>query len=300
MHSKTLGDSKRYVYEYEGIQGGFMSLSVNTNLSAIEAYNNLNTTNTAMQTSINQLSSGLKIQTAADNAAGYVISQGLQTQANGLGVAINNGQDAVSVLQIATGAMNQQISILQTMNQLATQAANGGANNKTSNNADQQEFKALQSQLDQIAGSTQFGSTQLLDGTYTGQSFQIGAYATSVDQVVVSIGNLSAASLGVSSTSTNISTASAALSAMASVQAAITAVASAEASVGAAQNQIQDIIANDTVAQQNVTSANSTLVDTNMAKAMTTFSSQQVLMQAGVGMLSQAQALPQLILKLIP
>ncbi|MHB1903745.1 MAG: flagellin N-terminal helical domain-containing protein [Ferrimicrobium sp.] len=277
-----------------------MSLSVNTNISAIEAYNNLNATNTAMQTSINQLSSGLKIQNASQGAADYVISQGLQTQANGLGVAINNGQDAVSVLQIATGAMNQQISILQTMNQLATQAANAGANNTTSNNADQQEFAALQNQLDQIANSTQFGSTQLLNGTYTGQSFQIGAYASSVDQVVVSIGNLGAASLGVSAASTNISTASAAFSAMASVQAAITSVASAEAAIGAAQNQIQDIIANDTVAQQNVTSANSTLVDTNMAKAMTNFSSQQVLMQAGVAMLSQAQALPQLILKLIP
>jgi flagellin len=275
-----------------------MSLSVNTNISAIEAYNNLNATNNAMQTSINQLSSGLKIQNASQGAADYVISQGLQTQANGLGVAINNGQDAVSVLQIATGAMNQQISILQTMNQLATQAANAGANNTTSNNADQQEFVALQNQLDQIANSTQFGSTQLLDGSYTGQSFQIGAYASSVDQVVVSIGNLGAASLGVSTAS--ISTASAAFSAMASVQAAITQVASAEAAIGATQNQIQDIISNDTVAQQNVTSANSTLVDTNMAKAMTNFSSQQVLMQAGVAMLSQAQALPQLILKLLP
>ncbi len=278
-----------------------MSLSVNTNISAIEAYNNLNATNSAMQTSINQLSSGLKIQNASQGAADYVISQGLQTQANGLGVAINNGQDAISVLQIATGAMNQQISILQTMNQLATQAANAGANNTTSSNADQQEFAALQAQLDQIANSTQFGSsTQLLNGTYTGQSFQIGAYASSVDQVVVSIGNLGSASLGVSAASVNISTASAAFSAMASVQAAIGTVASAEAAVGATQNQIQDIIANDTVAQQNVTSANSTLVDTNMAKAMTNFSSQQVLMQAGVAMLSQAQALPQLILKLLP
>jgi flagellin len=277
-----------------------MSLSVNTNISAIEAYNNLNATNNAMQTTINQLSSGLKIQTAADNAAGYVISQGLQTQANGLGVAINNGQNAVSVLQIATGAMNQQISILQTMNQLATQAANQGANNSSSYSAQQQEFQALQNQLDQIANSTQFGSTQLLNGSYTGQSFQIGAYNSSVDQVVVSIGNLGSSALGVSTTSASIGSASFALNAMTLVQAAITAVASAEASVGAAQNQIQAIIANDTVAQQNVTAANSTLIDTNMAKAMTTFSSQQVLMQAGVGMLSQAQALPQLILKLIP
>jgi flagellin len=229
-----------------------------------------------------------------------VISQGLQTQANGLGVAVNNGQDAISVLQIATGAMNQQISILQTMNQLATQAANGGANNATSSNADQQEFTALQNQLDQIANSTQFGSTQLLNGTYTGQSFQIGAYASSVDQVVVSIGSLSSGALGVSTASAAISTASAAFAAMSLVQAAIAQVASAEAAIGASQNQIQDIISNDTVAQQNVTSANSTLVDTNMAKAMTNFSSQQVLMQAGVAMLSQAQALPQLILKLLP
>jgi flagellin len=277
-----------------------MSLSVNTNISAIEAYNNLNATNNAMQTSINQLSSGLKIQNASQGAADYVISQGLQTQANGLGVAVNNGQDAISVLQIATGAMNQQISILQTMNQLATQAANGGANNATSSNADQQEFTALQNQLDQIANSTQFGSTQLLNGTYTGQSFQIGAYASSVDQVVVSIGSLSSGALGVSTASAAISTASAAFAAMSLVQAAITQVASAEAAIGASQNQIQDIISNDTVAQQNVTSANSTLVDTNMAKAMTNFSSQQVLMQAGVAMLSQAQALPQLILKLLP
>ncbi len=281
-----------------------MSLSVNTNISAIEAYNNLNATNNAMQTTINQLSSGLRIQTAANNAAGYVISQGLQTQANGLGVAINNGQNAVSVLQIATGAMNQQISILQTMNQLATQAANAGANNTSSNNAQQQEFQALQNQLDQIASSTQFGSQQLLNGSYSNQSFQIGAYATSVDQIAVTIPTLGTAALSLSAgTATgdvNILSATAALSAMAAVQAAITTVASAEATVGAAQNQIQAIIANDTVAQQNVTAANSTLIDTNMAKAMTTFSSQQVLMQAGVGMLSQAQALPQLILKLIP
>ena len=277
-----------------------MSLSVNTNISAIEAYNNLNATNNAMQTTINQLSSGLQIQTAANNAAGYVISQGLQTQANGLGVAINNGQDANSVLQIATGAMNQQISILQTMNQLATQAANAGASNSSSRNADQQEFAALQSQLDQIANSTSFGSKQLLNGSFVGESFQIGAYASSVDQVVVTIGALTTGALSLAAGSVNISTSSAALAAMVAVQSAISTVASVEANVGAVQNQIQAIIANDTVSQQNVTAANSTLVDTNMAQAMTTFSSQQVLMQAGVAMLSQAQALPQLILKLIP
>ncbi|WP_298337693.1 flagellin [Ferrimicrobium sp.] len=277
-----------------------MSLSVNTNISAIEAYNNLNATNNAMQTTINQLSSGLQIQTAANNAAGYVISQGLETQANGLGVAINNGQDANSVLQIATGAMNQQVAILQTMNQLATQAANSGASNTNSLTADQQEFAALQNQLDQIANSTQFGSQQLLNGSFANESFQIGAYDSSVDQIVVTIGALTTGALGVSSGTISIGSSTAALGAMLAVQSAITQVATTEAQVGAIQNQIQAIVANDTVGQQNVTSANSTLIDTNMAQAMTTFSSQQVLMQAGVAMLSQAQALPQLILKLLP
>jgi flagellin len=277
-----------------------MSLSVNTNIAAIEAYNNLNATSNAMQTTIEQLSSGLQIQTAADNAAGYVISQGLETQANGLGVAINNGQNAISVLQIATGAMNQQVAILQKMNELATQAANAGTANTNSLNADQQEFAALQSQLDQIANSTSFGSQQLLNGSYSNESFQIGAYDSANDQVVVSIGALTTGALGVSSTDISISSSSYALAAMSAVQNAILAVASAEANIGAIQNQIQAIVANDTVSQQNVQAANSTLVDTNMAQAMTKFSSQQILMQAGVAMLSQAQALPQLILKLLP
>ncbi|MGC8464387.1 MAG: flagellin [Acidimicrobiales bacterium] len=277
-----------------------MALTINTNISAIDAYNNLNATSNAMAQTVSQLSSGLQIQTAADNASGYVIAQGLNVQANGLGVAITNGQDATSVLQIASGAMNQQVAILQRMNQLATTAANGGAQSSTSQNADQQEFAALQSQLDQIANSTQFGSTQLLNGTYSGQVFQVGAYNSTNDQLTVTIQGMSSASLGVSSASASITSTTFAQAAMSLVQSAISTVASAEANIGAAQNQIQAIINNDTVGQQNVQSAYSTLVDTNVAQAMTSFSSQQVLMQAGVAMLSQAQSLPQMLLKLIP
>ncbi len=277
-----------------------MSLSVNTNISAIDAYNNLNATSNNMQSAISELSSGLQIQTAADNASGYVIAQGLNVQANGLGVAINNGQSAISVLQIAEGAMNQQVSILQRMNELATQASNAGTANTSSLAADQQEFAALQNQLDQIAQSTQFGQTALLNGSYQNESFQIGAYAAAADQVVVSIATMTSSAMGVSAASVSIGTATAALSAMSAVQSAISYVASAEAVVGATQNQIQAIIANDTVSQQNVQSAYSTMVDANVAQAMTKFSSDQVLMQSGIAMLSQAQSLPQLLLKLIP
>lgn len=277
-----------------------MSLTVNTNLSAIDAYNHLNATSSALSKTTSELSSGLQIQTAADNASGYVVAQGLETQANGLGVGVTNGQNAISVLQIASGAMNQQISILQRMNQLATTAANSGANSTASNSADNQEFAALQNQLDQIASSTSFSGTSLLNGTYTG-TFQIGAYNnTAQDQVSVSIQGLSSTALSLSSSTVNISNGTSALSAMTAVQSAISTVASAEAAVGATQNQIQAIISNDTVSQQNVQSAYSSLVDTNVAQAMTTFSSQQVLEQVGTAMLGQAQQMPQLLLKLIP
>jgi flagellin len=276
-----------------------MSLTVNTNLAAINAYNNLNATSNAMGKSVSELSSGLQIQTAADNASGYVVAQGLETQANGLGVAVTNGQNAISVLQIASGAMNQQISILQRMNQLATTAANGGANSTSSTAADQQEFSALQSQLDQIANSTSFGGKNLLDGTFTG-TFQIGAYSNTVSQINVTIGTLTSSTLGVGTSAASIGTATAAYNAISLVQAAIASVASVEANVGASQNQIQAIISNDTVGQQNVQSAYSSLVDTNVAQTMTQFSSEQVLTQVGVSMLSQANSMPQLLLKLIP
>ncbi len=277
-----------------------MTMSVNTNLSAINAYNNLNATSNQMNSTVAELSSGLQIQTAAQDASGYVISQGLNVESSGLGQAIQNGQNGVSVLQIAEGAMNQQVSILQRMNQLATQAANSGAMSSSSYTAVQAEFSQLQSQLDQIASSTSFGTTSLLAGNYTG-TFQIGAYSSTVDQVTVTIAGTSTGAMGVAAASVSIGTnAASAQAAMSAVQAAITYVSSAEAQVAAVQNQIQAVISNDTISQQNVQSAYSTLVDANMAQAMTAYSSQQVLMQAGVAMLGQAQQLPSLILKLIP
>ncbi|KJF17953.1 flagellin N-terminal helical domain-containing protein [Acidithrix ferrooxidans] len=276
-----------------------MSLSINTNIAAIDAYNNLNNTSNAMSKTISQLSSGLQIQTAADNASGYVIAQDLQAQSNGLNVGITNGQNAIAVLQIADGAMNQQASILQRMNQLATQASNQGAMTSNAYSAVNAEFTSLASQLNQIANSTSFGSATntLLTSTQT-LTFQLGAFNTGANQVTVGMNatTLGALSLG----GVSIGSGTAALSAMGAVQAAIDNISSIQGALGAAQNQIQADIANLTVSQQNVQSAHSTLVDTNVAQAMTTFSSQQILMQAGTAMLSQAQQLPNLLLKLIP
>jgi flagellin len=172
-----------------------MSLTVNTNLAAISAYNNLSMTDTSLSASIQKLSSGKQVTTAADDAAGYVVSQELTQQANGYGVAIANAQNGVSVLQTAQGAMNQITSILQKMSTLSLQAANGGATDSTAQAADDAEFQALSSQIDQIANTTSFGNHNLLDGSYTGQTFQIGSNNSSTNQVSVSIASLASANL---------------------------------------------------------------------------------------------------------
>jgi flagellin len=275
------------------------SLVVDTNLSAITALNDLNATNSKMASAIRELSSGLQVQTAADGPAQYVTSQALESQANGYSTAIANAQDGVSLIQTASGALNQISSILQTMDQLALSSANGATNDATSLAANQQEFAALQSDINQIAGTTSFGQTTLLDGSFSSQTLQVGAFDLSNQQISLSIAAATAGALGVTSGVVGVGSASSAQAAVTAVQSAISSVDSIEASVGAVQNELQAIVANLTVGQQNLSAADSQLVDVNMAQEMTTFSTDQILEQTGVSMLSQAQQAPQLVLKLI-
>ena len=273
------------------------SLVVNSNLQALNAYNNLNQTDSAMTKAISELSSGLQIQTAADNPAGYVIAEGLQSQANGYTQAISNSQNGVSLIQTASGALNQIASILQTMNSLALSSANGATNDTNSLNANQQEFSALASQIDQIANTTSFGTTKLLDGTFSNQTLQVGAFDNSNNVLTLSVSAATTGALSVSGLS--VASAASAQAAMSAVQAAINTVASSEANVGATQNQLNAIVANLTVGQQNLQAAYSGLVDVNFAQETTTFSTDQILMQSGVAMLSQAQQSPSMVLKLL-
>ena len=273
------------------------SLVVNSNLSALNAYNNLNQTDSAMTKAISELSSGLQIQTAADNPAGYVVAEGLESQSNGMQQAISNAQDGVSLIQTASGALNQITSILQTMNQLALSSANGATNDSNSLNANDQEFQALASEINQISSSTQFGSKQLLDGTFSNQVLQVGAFNSSNDQLTLNISGSSTGALKISGLS--IASAPNAASAVASVQAAIDSISSIEANVGATQNQLTAVVNNLTVGQQNLQSAYSGLVDVNFAQETTTYSTDQILMQSGVAMLSQAQQTPSMVLKLL-
>ena len=275
------------------------SLVVNTNQSAINAFNNLNSTDAAMTKAISELSSGLQIQTAADNPAGYVVAEGLESQANGFTQAISNAQAGVSLIQTASGALNQITSILQTMNQLALCSANGATNDTGSLNANEQEFVALQNQIDQIANTTSYGTKALLDGTFSNQSLQVGAFDNSNQQLTLTIGAATTGALGVASTSVSVASQASAQAAVSAVQAAISTVASIEANVGATQNQLAVVVANLTVGQQNLQSAYSGLVDVNFAQETTTFTTDQILMQSGISMLSQAQQTPSLVLKLL-
>jgi flagellin len=275
------------------------SLVVNTNLSAIDAYNSLNATDTMETKAISELSSGLSIQTAADGPAAYVTSQSLTAQSNGYQAAISNAQNGVSLIQTASGALNQISSILQTMNQLALSSANGATQDSTSLAANQQEFAALQADINQIASTTSYGTTNLLDGTFSGQQLQVGAFDISNQQISITIGNSNAASLGVTVGVVGVGSAASAQSAIADIQNAISNVDTIEAGVGATQNELQAIAANLTVGQQNLTAATSQLVDVNMAQEMTQFSTDQILMQTGTAMLSQAQQAPNLVLKLV-
>jgi flagellin len=277
-------------------------LLINYNQAAVSSYNNLDSTNTALTSIVGHLSSGLAIQTAADNPAGYVVGQYLQAQANGYTQAISNTQDAVSVLQTAQGALGQEATILQTMATLANQAANGGTQSAGTLAAAQSEFVSLQNELDQIAQSTSYGSTSLLNGSYSNETFQVGPYNSASNQISISIADSSASSLGVGSlgtTAISIGTVAGAEAAMTAVAAAISTVAGQASGVGATQNQVTSLAANLMTAQQNIQSAHANLVDINVASATTTFTTLQILEQAGVAILSQAEQLPSLAQKLM-
>ncbi len=170
-----------------------MGLRINQNIAAMNSYRNLSITDGQMSKSLEKLSSGFRINRAADDAAGLAISEGLRSQVGGLKVAVRNAQDGVSVVQTAEGALTETHSILQRMRDLAVQASNDGALSDTDKAKADKEYQALASELDDIASKTTFNGTNLLDGSYTNKDFQVGA--NSGEKLTVSIGDMSAATI---------------------------------------------------------------------------------------------------------
>ena len=277
-----------------------MSLRINQNIDAQNAYRNLSTTQGQMSKSLEKLSSGFRINRAADDAAGLAISEGLRSQIGGIKVAVRNTQDGISVVQTAEGGLSETTSILQRMRDLAVQAANEGGNDTNSNKALDSESDELNKELDRIANKTTFNNVKLLDGSFN-KVFQVG-YASG-DTTAVKIDNGTASS-GFSSTALavngiDLTTASGASAAIGSIDTAIKNVSTARANLGAIQNRFEHTINNLNTTAENLTASESRIRDTDMAQEMTNFTRTQILTQAGTSMLAQANQTPQSVLKLL-
>ena len=256
---------------------------VQHNLTAMNANRNLSTVTGAQQKSTEKLSSGYRINRAADDAAGLSISEKLRSQIRGLDKAASNSQDGISLVQVAEGALNETHSILQRMNELATQAAND-TNTSSDRDALQQEMDQLTSEIDRIRSTTQFNSMNLLDGTFTGMRLQVGAL--SGQSISISITNMNASTLKVSGL--KVSSFSAAGAAMASIQAAINSVSNMRSKLGAIQNRLEHTINNLQTTSENTSAAESRIRDVDMATEMVEYSKNNILAQAGQSMLAQA------------
>jgi flagellin len=268
-----------------------MSLRVNTNIAAMNAYRNLTATEGQMGKSLEKLSSGFRINRAADDAAGLVNSESLRSQIGGLKVATRNAQDGISVAQTAEGALNEVHSILQRMRDLSVQRANAGGNSATANTAIDSEYAALAAEVDRIGTSTEFNGNKLLDGTYNAATgtFQVGANATDTVSLDLSTVDLSAVSTALGTTATSI----------AGVDAQIAVVSGARGTLGAFQNRLEHTVANLGVAVENLSASESRIRDTDMAQEMTAFSRNQIMNQAGTAMLAQANQASQSVLSLL-
>lgn len=269
-------------------------MRINTNVAALNAHRNLFGNDNSLGKTMEKLSSGFRINRAADDAAGLAISEKMRYQINGLNQAQRNAQDGISLLQTAEGALTEVHAMLQRMNTLANQAATG-----TYDDADrtalQEEVTALIAEIDNIANSTNFNGIKLLDGTEPSVTFQIGVEASNT--IDANLADMTSGTL--LSNGVNISTQQGASDALAEIEAAIKAVSTQRGEFGAVQNRLEHTINNLGVTAENLSASESRIRDADMAHEMTTFTKQQILVQAGTAMLAQANARPQSVLQLL-
>lgn len=260
-----------------------MGLRINQNIAAMNSYRNLSVTDGQMSKSLEKLSSGFRINRAADDAAGLSISEGLRAQVGGLKVGARNAQDGVSVVQTAEGALTEVHSMLQRMNDLAVQY-NNGTNNADSQAALSSEFNALKTEIDRIQTNTKFNGVSLFPTTAAAVTFQVGYSST--DAIGFTLGIVSLGTLVITDGGT-------------SAQAAVTNVSTKRADLGALQNRFEHAINSINVAVENLSASESRIRDTDMAQEMVSYTRSQILSQAGTAMLAQANQGSQGVLQLL-
>jgi len=277
-----------------------MGIVIGTNPTAMQTLRSLNKTNRTLQSSMVKLSSGMRINSAKDDAAGLGISEILRAQVSSLGVASRNSADAISALQIAESSMNEIHNVLNRMRELAMQSASGQLSNQQRGFLDQ-EMSQLREEVTRISATTEFNGKVLTNGAFaTGAStltFQVGTHNTANDRINVNITTMSATGLAIQTMSLSVQTR--AQSALDVLDAAINEVSAQRASLGAMMNRLTITIDNLASAEENVAGANSRIRDVDVGKEMGKMVSHQILSQAGTSMLTQANSLPQTALALI-
>lgn len=271
-----------------------MSLRINQNISAMNTHRQLVQTDKALSTSLERLSSGLRINRAADDSAGLAISQRLRSQVDGLKMASQNAEQAKNMVQTSEGFLGEIHNMLGRMRVLAVQASSDTveAENRQSLEG---EFALLRDEIDRIATAAEYNGKKLLDGTFSGQ-FQVGANSGADNTITFSIDSVSSADLGIDAST--ITTLTDAVSALDELLTAIDTVSTIRSDLGTIQNRLAYTVSSVDNAAENLASSESTIRDLDISDEVTEFTKSQILVQAGMSMLAQANAVPQNVLAL--
>ena len=274
-----------------------MSSTINTNVQSLNAQRNLMASSGSLSTSMQRLSSGLRVNSAKDDSAGLAIAERMNAQVKGMNVAVRNANDGISLAQTAEGSLGKVGDSLQRMRELATQSAN--ATNSTSDQANlDAEYQELAEEVTRVLTGTKFNGTDLLSTTASLQ-FQVGANNVGTDQISIDTGDLTGGAGITAVVGGDITSAANALTAMDNLDTAIDEITTARAGFGAAQNRFESVISNLQIASENQAASRGRIMDADFAVETANLSRGQILQQAGTAMIAQANQLPQGVLSLL-
>jgi len=275
-----------------------MAMTINTNIFSLNAQRNTSMTQNTLQTSMQRLSSGLRVNSAKDDAAGLAIAERMNAQVRGMNVASRNANDGISLAQTAEGALGKVGDAIQRMRELAVQSANGTNSSDDRDNL-QAEFQQLNDEVSRIVDGAKFNGTALLDGSTATFTFQVGAGTDATDTIDVTSVDLSGTVTAVGALDISGADATGATAALDALDTAIIDVTTGRATMGAVQNRFDSVISNLATSAENLSAARGRIMDADFASETMNLSRAQILQQAGTAMISQANQLPQQVLSLL-
>jgi flagellin len=275
-----------------------MAMTINTNIFSLNAQRNTSATQNTLQTSMQRLSSGLRVNSAKDDAAGLAIAERMNAQVRGMNVASRNANDGISLAQTAEGALGKVGDAIQRMRELAVQSANGTNSSDDRDNL-QAEFQQLNDEVSRIVDGAKFNGTALLDGSTATFTFQVGAGTDATDTIDVTSVDLSGTVTAVGALDISGADATGATAALDALDTAIIDVTTGRATMGAVQNRFDSVISNLATSAENLSAARGRIMDADFASETMNLSRAQILQQAGTAMISQANQLPQQVLSLL-